>query len=212
MFEFLLNGGPFMIPMVLTSVIGLAFIIERGIALRWRKVIPPEIEKLAAQQSDSNDLEALRLGCIGRPSSLSRLLLVAIEHLNWPRSENVDALQTRARHEIAGLERGLVVLEIVVGIAPLMGLVGTIHGLIRLFGTLGNPGSADSAKVAEGIAIALNTTLMGLLIAIPSLIAWCYYSKKVESIAVEMETLCDSFLRRQYRMKRKPQTKEGTAT
>lgn len=197
-----------MIPMVLTSVIGLAFIIERGIALRWKRVIPPEIEKMAEQPAGGDDLDALKRNCLAHPSSLSRLMLVAIEHLNWPRSENVDALQTRARHEIAQLERGLVVLEIVVGIAPLMGLVGTIHGLIRLFSVLGNPGTADSSKLAEGIAIALNTTLMGLMIAIPSLVAWCYYSKKVETIAVEMENLCDSFLRRQYRLKRKPQTKE----
>jgi biopolymer transport protein ExbB len=210
MLDFLLNGGPFMIPMVLTSVIGLAFIIERGLALRWKRVIPPEIEARAEQLAESNDLESLKRSCLSQNSTFGRLLLVVVDHLNLPRSENVDVLQTAARHEVTRLERGLVVLEIVVGIAPLLGLVGTIHGLIRLFGTLGNPGAADSSKVAEGIAIALNTTLMGLLIAIPSLIAWCYYTKKVETIAVEMETLCDSFIRRQYRLKRKTQAKEIT--
>ena len=94
---------------------------------------------------------------------------------------------------------GVVVLEVVVGIAPLLGLVGTIHGLITLFGDLGSTGLADNSVLARGIAIALNTTLMGLLIAIPSLVAWSYYTKKVETLAVEMETLCDEFLRRQYR-------------
>jgi biopolymer transport protein ExbB len=111
----------------------------------------------------------------------------------------VDAIQTHARHEILQLERGLVVLEIIVGIAPLLGLVGAISGLITLFSGLGESAIIDNARIAKGISEVLNTTLAGLLIAIPSLIAWSYYNKKIETLAVEMETLCDKFLRRQYR-------------
>jgi biopolymer transport protein ExbB len=70
--------------------------------------------------------------------------------------------------------------------------------LIRLFSDLGRSGLADNSVLAAGIAIALNTTLTGLIIAIPSLMAWSYYSKKVETLTVEMETLCDGFLRRFY--------------
>src|SRR5206468_9112095 len=83
--------------------------------------------------------------------------------------------------------------------APLLGLVGTIAGMMTLFGDLGQTGLNDAGRLAKGIALILNATLMGLLIAIPSLISWSYYSKKVETIAVEMETLCDEFVRRQYR-------------
>jgi biopolymer transport protein ExbB len=90
-------------------------------------------------------------------------------------------------------------LEIVVGIGPLLGLVGTVHGLIRLFGQLGQSGLTDNTKLAAGISVALNTTLMGLLVAIPALVAWSYYSKKVENLAVDMEALLDRFLRQQYR-------------
>jgi biopolymer transport protein ExbB len=86
----------------------------------------------------------------------------------------------------------------VVGIAPLLGLVGTIHGLITLFADLGRVGVSDNTVLAKGIAIALNTTLAGLLIAIPSLVAWSYFNKKVQVLAIEMETLCDEFLRRFY--------------
>ncbi len=198
MVEFLKAGGPFMTLLIATSVIGLAFIIERGLALRWRRVIPEEVEKAVNQCQASKDLPELRQVCRARPSSFSRLLLTAQDHLQRPRQENVDAIETRARHEVLQLERGLVVLEIVVGIAPLLGLVGTIHGLIRLFGDLGRVGLADNSTLAAGIAIALNTTLTGLLIAIPSLIAWSYYNKKVETLTVEMETLCDEFLGRFY--------------
>src|SRR6185436_14275253 len=116
-----------------------------------------------------------------------------------PKSENTDAIQTRARHEIARLERGLVVLEIIVGIAPLLGLVGTIAGMMTLFGNIGQSGLNDASRLAKGIALILNATLMGLLIAIPSLIFWSYYSKKVDNIAIEWEALCSEFMRRQYR-------------
>jgi biopolymer transport protein ExbB len=126
-------------------------------------------------------------------------VLTAHEHRQWPKDENVDSLEIRARHEVVRLERGLVILEIVVGIAPLLGLVGTIYGLILLFGDLGRDGLADNTTLAKGIALALNATLLGLLTAIPSLIAWSYYNKKVETLTVEMETICDEFIRRHYR-------------
>jgi biopolymer transport protein ExbB len=135
---------------------------------------------------------------------LSRLVLTALEHLDWPKAETVDCVQTRARQEVVQLERGLVVLEIITGIAPLLGLVGTLHGMITLFGDIGTAGLGDSNVVARGISITLNTTLMGLLIAIPSLIAWSYFSRRIESFAVEMETLLDEFLRRQYRAAEAP--------
>src|SRR5437867_4305655 len=130
---------------------------------------------------------------------MGRRLILAADHLRCPKAENVDAIQTRARHEVVRLERGLVVLEIIVGIAPLLGLVGTIAGMMTLFGDIGRRGLPEAGELAKGIALILNATLAGLLIAIPSLIFWSYYSKKVETIAVEMETLCDEFVRRQYR-------------
>jgi len=122
-----------------------------------------------------------------------------VERLSWPKEENADALQTRARNEIVKLERGLVVLEIIVGIAPLLGLVGTILGMMDTFRNVGEMGMSDAARLAGGIALILKATLIGLLIAIPALVFWSYYTKKVENIAVEMETLCDELLRRLYR-------------
>src|SRR6266571_4126723 len=189
--------------LILTSVVGLAFIIERGFMLRWRSVVPPEIEAAVESCQSPEDVPVLRRICQQHDSPMSRLLLLAADHLPWPMAENADAIQTRARHEIVRLERGLVVLEIIVGIAPLLGLVGTIAGMMTLFGDVGQTGLNDAGKLARGIALILNATLMGLLIAIPSLIFWSYYSKKIENIAVEMETLCDEFVRRQYRQEGK---------
>ena len=90
-------------------------------------------------------------------------------------------------------------LEIIVGIAPLLGLVGTILGMMSVFGDVGKHGMDEAARLAQGISLILRATLFGLLIAIPALIFWSYYSKKVETMSVEMETICDEFVRRQYR-------------
>jgi len=185
--------------LALTSVVGLTFIVERGLALRWRKVVPPEIEAAVESCQTPEDVPMLKRVCEQHNAPLSRLLLLAVNHLTWPKADNTDALQTRARHEIVRLERGLVVLEIIVGIAPLLGLVGTIVGMMTVFADVGQAGLTDAAKLATGIALILKATLIGLLIAIPSLISWSYYTKKVEMLAVEMETLCDEFIRRQYR-------------
>ena len=189
----------FILALLVTSILAFTFIIERGLALRWDKVIPPPIGAAVEHYHSSSDLPQLQAICRQYPAAISRLLLFITEHLDWPKVETVDLLETRARHEVMRLERGLVVLEIIVGIAPLLGLVGTIYGLILLFGSMNQGAAAESAKFAQGVSLALRTTLMGLLIAIPAVAAWSYYSKKVENLAVEMESLCDEFLRKHYR-------------
>jgi biopolymer transport protein ExbB len=188
----------FIIALFITSIISVTFMVERGWALRWTKVVPPDVQAAVIQYQSPEDLPRMKWTCEHHPSALSRLLHFAAQHLDWPKNENVDVLETRARHEVSRLERGLVVLEIIVGIAPLLGLVGTIYGLILLFGGMGDVNVEQTGKFAQGVSLALNATLFGLLIAIPSLIAWSYYSKKVENLSVEMETLCDEFLRKHY--------------
>ncbi|HHY87257.1 MAG TPA: MotA/TolQ/ExbB proton channel family protein [Verrucomicrobia bacterium] len=190
--------------LLITSVIGLAFIVERALALRWNKVVPPAVASAVESCHTPEDVPMLKRVCQQHPSPLSRLLLAGAERLSLPKADNVDALQTRARHEIVRLERGLVVLEVIVGIAPLLGLVGTIIGMMDVFHDVGDTGLTDAARLAHGIALILRATLAGLLIAIPSLIFWSYYTKKVEMLAVEMETLCDEFVRRQYTEQAEP--------
>ena len=198
MFEFLEAGGPFMWLLLTMSVVALTYIIERGLALRWRNVVPEQVATTLNQCDNENDLATLQTVCQQLPSPASRMLLAAMDQFAYTKAENIEALQTRARKEIATLESGLVVIEVIVGAAPLLGLVGTLHGLITLFGDFGAASMADHTALAKGISIALNTTLTGLLIAIPSLIAWSYYNKKVETMAIELEALCDDLLQRYY--------------
>jgi biopolymer transport protein ExbB len=167
--------------LILTSIVGLTFIIERAFALRRGRVVPREVEAAVESCQTHEDVPMLRRVCQQHNSVMSRLLLTSADHLDWPKGEAVDAIQTRARHEIARLERGLVVLEIIVGIAPLLGLVGTILGMMSVFADVGQTGLSDAGKLAQGIALILRATLFGLMIAIPSLVFWSYYSKKVEA-------------------------------
>ena len=181
-----------------TSVISLAFIIERGLALRRNAIIPQPLTDSLEHCQTRSDLNTLFRFCQQHEHTpLSRLTTAAIEHLEWAKPDNIEALQTRARHEVNQMERGLVVLEIITGIAPLMGLVGTVYGLIDIFGAM----TSDFVKTSDfapGISTALYATFAGLSIAIPSLVSWSIYNKRVETFAIEMETLLDKFLRRQY--------------
>ena len=111
----------FIIALVVTSIISVAFMVERGLALRWIKVIPPAVERAIQSYTGVRDLRHLQHICEESPSPIARLILFASEHLDWPKTETVDVVETRARHEVSKLERGLVVLEIIVGIAPLLG-------------------------------------------------------------------------------------------
>jgi biopolymer transport protein ExbB len=188
--DFLVRGGLFMWPLLICSVVALTVIILRTIALRRKNVLPlvieSEIERLVPGGSPE------RLGRIVREdgSSLARITAIALQNLRAPRSENIEAVETRARHEMVILERGLIVLEIITGIAPLLGLIGAVSGLVHVFSHLGlGTGSADTKAIALGIAEALNATVFGLSIAVPTLIAFSYFSKKVEVMSVEMETL-----------------------
>lgn len=184
--------------LVLASIVGLAFIIERGLALRAAKIIPPPLEGALETFRSEDDLPMLRRICQQHPSPLSRLLLLADKHRHWSKTENANGLETLARQEISKMERGLVVMEIIVGIAPLLGLVGTIYGLIALFGTLGSTGLNDTNLFSSGVAVALYATFLGLITAIPSLAGWSYYNKKVEHHAVKLASLCDAFLQHIY--------------
>ena len=186
--------------LVLVSLVSLFLIVERGVALRQERVLPPKL--LDAQQicRTQEQLLSLRTECNRHPSPYGRLLGSCIDNLHLPREENIEQLQTRARAEVVKLERGVVVLEIVTGVAPLLGLVGTIFGLITLFKGMGVEVNAEQiARFSEGIYIALYATLLGLSVAIPSLIGWSYFNRKIETMVVELESQCDAFLQGQYR-------------
>src|SRR5947208_5217653 len=192
---FFSKGGVFMWPLLVCSIVALTVIILRTLALREKNVLPLTIESEMERLVPGTSPERLARIVHHDPSSLARIVRVALAHLRWPRSENVEAVQTRARYEMVRLERGLVVLEVIIGIAPLIGLIGTVSGLVHVFASLGvSAGSADPKMIARGISEALDSNVLGLGVAVPALIAFVYFSKKVEVMSVEMESLVTDLL------------------
>ena len=117
--------------------VALTTIILRGFALREKNVMPLVIESEIERLLPGGSAERLMRIVENDQSSLARIVRVALQHLRSPRSENVEAVQTRARHEMVILEKGLIVLEVIVGIAPLLVLIGAVSGLVHVFSHLG---------------------------------------------------------------------------
>lgn len=196
--DFFIRGGFFMLLLVLLSVGAGAVIILRALALRERLIIPPELEMAVERLQPGQSLQDLADLASGSSSPLGRILLVCLGHLNWPRQENIEAVQVRARHEVVKMESGLAVLEVTTGVAPLLGLLGTLSGLVSIFANLGGGGAGDPVAVARGISEALNTTIVGLAVAAPSLVAHNYFQRKIETMAVGMEGLVADLLAKCY--------------
>jgi biopolymer transport protein ExbB len=199
MVSFFTKGGLFMWPLLACSIVTVTTIVLSILTLREKKVLPLVIESEIERLVPGGSAERLIRIVNDDNSSLARITRVALQHMRWPRSENIEFAQTRARAELVRLERGLIVLEVVTGIAPLIGLIGTVAGLVQVFSGLGlSTGAADTKSVALGISMALNCTIFGLSIAVPSLIAFSYFSKKVEVLSVQMESIVSDLIAKCY--------------
>jgi biopolymer transport protein ExbB len=199
MVSFFTRGGLFMWPLLACSIVTVTTIVLSVLTLREKKVLPLVIESEIERLVPGGSAERLMRIVNDDSSSLARITRVALQHMRWPRSENIEFAQTRARAELVRLERGLIVLEVVTGIAPLIGLIGTVSGLVQVFSGLGlSSGAADTKAVALGISMALNCTIFGLSIAVPSLIGFSYFSKKVEVLSVQMESIVSDLIAKCY--------------
>ena len=199
--DFFSKGGWFMLPLVLCSLVAVTVSLFKFVSLRREGVLPRVIEGEIERLQPGDRPESLRQMVNQDPAALSVLANVALSHLHVSRVENSEAVQTRARREIMRLEGGLAVLETIVGISPLLGLLGAVSGLVHLFSNFGGAGKTSAQsnlEVAGGIAEALNMTIVGLAIAIPTLILYTYFSKKVEAMAVELESLLADLLSKCY--------------
>jgi biopolymer transport protein ExbB len=194
-FGFFAKGGIFMVPLIVISIMAMTVMVLRGVGLRERQVMPFEIEEEVKRLEPGDELTPLTNILRQNPSPLSRILITLIRNLSWPRTDNAEAVQTQARHETARLERGMVLLEITAGVGPLIGLLGTLSGLVGMFS---NVGDGDSMVIARGISEALNTTIVGLSVAVPSLVAHNYFMRKIEVMAVEMEAVAAELLAKCY--------------
>jgi len=185
-----------MIPLMLCSIISIAIIFERILALRPDAVIKPSLARAIHDLGYGGKTTRVEQESVDENTALSRLVRACLMYTSWPKDENADAVQAYARREIVRLERGLVFLEVVTGLGPLLGLMGTILGLIRIFSSAGN--TADPAQIAAGIGEAMYCTVAGLIVAIPALIAHSLFSRHIEALTIDLETLCSELLGKLY--------------
>ncbi|MDK1022566.1 MAG: MotA/TolQ/ExbB proton channel family protein [Candidatus Hydrogenedentes bacterium] len=191
--EFLQEGGWPMIPLAICSVSGLAVVLERFVALRRSRSIPQAIVGLIDLYQGEDSVESAIQTCRHSHSSLARIVEEMILARKQGYTHLVESLNAIGRREVERLERGLIVLEIVAGISPLIGLLGTVVGMVTVFDAISAEGLGNAQVLSGGISKALITTITGLSIGIPALAFHSYFSKCVESIAIEMQELTTSF-------------------
>lgn len=192
------RGGPFMVPLAACAVAAVVISILRVRALQRERVLPRFLRAAIEKLPPGTDVGHLWRLVDGNPAALARITRAGLQHLDQSRDETTDAVQVAARREVMRLEGGLSALELIVGISPLLGLLGAISGLVGVFSDLGANGgldnAADTGGVALGIAEALNTTIFGLAIAIPTLVVYTFFNRRVERLAIEMESLLASLI------------------
>ncbi len=178
---------PFMWPIILCSVIAAAIVLERLWTLQQRRVIPADLTRriwalVEAGQANDKVIVALQGN-----SPLGKLLAAGLANRNRPRAVLMQRLEDEGRHVAHDLDRFLNTLGSIAGVAPLLGLLGTVTGIIKAFNAIYTGGLGDPRALSGGISEALITTAAGLCVAIPSYIAYRYLRGRVESIVVQME-------------------------
>ncbi len=191
-----------MYPLILSSVVALAVIIERFWYLRRKKILVPEIVGVLNQIKTPSDLQMARAICEKFSGPFSRIIETGLDNQDLPTDELRAMAEDEGRQEVRVLERGLVTLETVAAIAPLLGLLGTVIGMIKVFNVIETLGVGQAKALSGGISEALITTATGLFIGIPVLIAFNYFSSRAEAMVLDMEKHVILLLNKLIRFKR----------
>lgn len=187
-----------MIPLLICSVLALAVIIERTINLRRNKILRPEIIQTIESIRSYEDIPFAISKCEVIPGPFSNLLRRILINNHLSREEKFVDIQAAGRQETKTLEKRLLVLEVITAVAPLLGLLGTVLGLENIFGIISELGLGQAKAFSGGLAEAIRTTVLGLFIAIPSLVAYSYFDKKVDTFTLEMEEYSMQLLNKLY--------------
>ena len=187
MFEIISSGGWLMLPIILCSIIAIAIIAERFYALQTKKIVTPKLADSVWQLVQKGDISLARIETVRRTSPLGEVLASGLTNLNQPREVMKESLEETGRRVTAELQRFLNTLGTIAQITPLLGLLGTVTGMITVFTVITSAGVGDPADLAGGISQALITTAAGLTVAIPSLIFLRYFRGKVDQLVINME-------------------------
>jgi biopolymer transport protein ExbB len=187
MLEIVQHGGWLMAPILLCSVIAVAIVLERLWTLQQKRVVPPNVTAQIWEWVSSNQLDSQHIQQLQQSSPLAQVLAAGLANRNAPRDILKESIEDAGRHVVHDLERYLNTLGTIAGISPLLGLLGTVSGMIRAFTAITTQGVGNPAVLAGGISEALITTAAGLVVAIPSLIAYRYLRGRVDGLVVLIE-------------------------
>jgi biopolymer transport protein ExbB len=187
MWEIVLAGGPFMWPIILCSVIAAAIVLERLWTLQQRRVVPPDLTRRIWQLVEAGQVNDKVIAALEANSPLGKLLATGLANRHRPREVMMERLEDDGRHVAHDLDRFLNTLGTIAGVAPLLGLLGTVMGIIKAFNAIYAGGLGDPRLLSGGISEALVTTAAGLCVAIPSYVAYRYLRGRVDSIVVQIE-------------------------
>lgn len=196
MVEFLSKAGPLIYPLGLCSLVAATITIERMIALRRSRILPREIIEVVESVQPGGDLSVAVNVCRRNPGVLSNIMRVGLEHAGEPWEVVRDAVLDVGRQETSLLERHLVWLQTIAQTAPLLGLLGTVLGMIKVFSSISISGLGDPQALSEGISEAMITTAVGLGIGIPTLIAYNLLVAKSEALITDIEAYASRLVAR----------------
>ncbi|HET6807086.1 MAG TPA: MotA/TolQ/ExbB proton channel family protein [Frateuria sp.] len=194
MLEILMAGGWALAPILICSAVALAIVLERWWSLRRKAVLPDGLGEEVRKWARSGQLDPAHLDALAAGSPLGELLAGALAVRNRPREQIKERIEDTGRHVVHRMERYLNTLGTIALIGPLLGLLGTVIGLIRMFMQVMAGGMADPTKMAGGIGEALICTAMGLVVAIPAYVLHRYFRSKVAGYCVDMEKQATALL------------------
>ncbi len=180
-------GGWLMLPIIACSIVAMAIICERFWSLQRKRVIPSHLVAHLWHQVKNKQLDAGQIRQVREASPLGRVLAAGLVNMQHTREIMMESIEDAGRHEAHGLERFLNTLGTIAAITPLLGLLGTVIGMIKVFSAITAHGVGNAPALAGGISEALITTAAGLSVAIPALIAFRYFRGLVDKYIVEME-------------------------
>jgi biopolymer transport protein ExbB len=177
-------------PLILASIIALGIIVERGWSLHRSRVVPRDLLPDVAQEVKQKGVTQDLLNRLSQGTLLARIFAVGLKNVRSSRDIMKESLEEAGRVAVHELERFLTTLGTIASLAPIMGLFGTVVGMIEIFGAQGGPGGVTSnpQQLAHGISVALYNTAFGLMVAIPSMIFYRHYRATVDALVVEMES------------------------
>jgi biopolymer transport protein ExbB len=185
--ELVKAGGWLMAPILACSVVAMAIIAERFWSLQRKRIAPRDLVVQVWQWANGGTLTEERMRLLRQGSPLGRILAAALANRQHDREIMKESIEDVGRHVVHNLERYLNTLGTIASITPLLGLLGTVIGMIKVFAVITTQGVGDPAVLANGISEALVTTAAGLSVAIPTLMCYRYFRGRVDELVLAME-------------------------